>query len=118
MQNYQSTFYQTSGEMDADEDEEKLLPLAINGRHSSISSFRASTYSNGSVTGAATAILPRSNPVSPASYHQSSPWLRTLPSQSIRSVGVASHAQNPVHTSTPAGAAAAATHKAKTYSHF
>lgn len=81
LQNYQSTFYQTSGETEADEDEEKLLPLAINVHPSSVGAHRGS-HSSGP-------IFPRSTPLSPTSY-QTSPWLRTLPSQSqsVRSVGL------------------------------
>ena len=74
VQNYQSTFYQTSGETEADEDEEKLLPLPINVHPSSIKDRRGSNSSG--------AIFPRSTPLSPNSF-QASPWLRTLPSQSL-----------------------------------
>ena len=110
LQNYQSTFYQTSGETEVEDDEEKLLPLAINVHPSSVSAHRGARngFSNSATSTAA--IFPRSTPLSPASY-QTSPWLRTLPSQSVRSAtssGVPP--PRPVGSSTPA---AASPHTAK-----
>lgn len=114
VQNYQSTFYQTSGETEVEDDEEKLLPLAINVHPSSVNTHRArNSYPNSATN--ATAIFPRSTPLSPVSY-QTSPWLRTLPSQSVRSASGAPPPK-PVGSSTPATGAAATAHTAKNTSH-
>lgn len=109
--NYQSTFYQTSGETEVEDDEEKLLPMAINVHPSSLNAHRARSNYSKSATNTA-AIFPRSTPLSPASY-QTSPWLRTLPSQSVRSSTSGAPPPKPVGSSTPANRPPAKAHTEK-----
>ena len=111
VQNYQSTFYQTSGETEVEDDEEKLLPMAINVHPSSLNAHRARSNYSKSATNTA-AIFPRSTPLSPASY-QTSPWLRTLPSQSVRSSTSGAPPPKPVGSSTPANRPPAKAHTEK-----